>query len=153
MAERRVVVRGTEIVSSDDARVRRQKLARITFDSMIQFVGLLDAHGTVIEINAVALDGVGVKLSDVEGRSFWHTFWWQVSPEINAELRAMIARAGAGELVRWDTEIYGRSRAGRPRHRSDHRQESRRAARRHRLRPQRRARHRHGDRGPLAGIG
>ena len=29
----------------------RQKLARITLDSMVQFVGLLDAKGTVLEIN------------------------------------------------------------------------------------------------------
>lgn len=41
---------------------------------MVQFVGLLDAKGTVLEINQVALDGVGIKLSDVEGKPFWTTF-------------------------------------------------------------------------------
>lgn len=50
---------------------------------MVQFVGLLDAKGTVLEINQVALDGVGIRLSDVEGKPFWTTFWWQVSDEIN----------------------------------------------------------------------
>ena len=39
-------------------RIRLQKLARITLDSMVQFVGLLDANGTVLEINKVALDAV-----------------------------------------------------------------------------------------------
>jgi len=53
-------------------------LARITLDSMVQFVGLLDAQGTVLEINHVALDAVGIDLSDVEGKPFWTTFWWQV---------------------------------------------------------------------------
>jgi len=52
----------------------RQKLARITLDSMVQFVGLLDAQGTVLEINQVALDGVGIKLSDVEGKPFGRHF-------------------------------------------------------------------------------
>ena len=102
-------VRGTELLAGDSREQYRQKLARITLDSMVQFVGLLDAQGTVLEINQVALDAVGIKLSDVEGQPFWTTFWWQVSPEINAELREMIRRAAAGEFVRWDTEIYGRA--------------------------------------------
>ncbi len=106
---RHFVVQGTEILPADPARLRRQKLARITLDSMVQFVGLLDAAGTVLEINKVALDAVGITLSDVEGKPFWTTFWWQVSEEINQTLRESIARAAEGEFVRWDTEIYGRA--------------------------------------------
>jgi PAS domain S-box-containing protein len=102
-------VRGTEVLASDTREQYRQKLARITLDSMVQFVGLLDAQGTVLEINHVALDAVGIKLSEVEGKPFWTTFWWQVSEEINAGLRECIRRAAQGEFVRWDTEIYGRA--------------------------------------------
>jgi PAS domain-containing protein len=72
---------------------------------MVQFVGLLDANGTVLEINQAALDGGGIKLSEVEGKPFWTTFWWQVSAEINRGLRESILRASRGEFVRWDTEI------------------------------------------------
>ena len=104
-----VNVRGTELLASDTREQYRQKLARITLDSMVQFVGLLDAQGTVIEINQVALDGVGIKLSDVEGKPFWETFWWQVSEEINETLKTSIAQAKTGEFVRWDAEIYGRA--------------------------------------------
>ena len=104
-----VNVRGTELLASDTRERYRQKIARITLDSMVQFVGLLDAQGTVLEINQVALDAVGIKLSDVEGKPFWTTFWWQVSEEIRATLRASILRAAQGEFVRWDTEIYGRA--------------------------------------------
>jgi PAS domain S-box-containing protein len=102
-------VRGTELLGGDTRDQYRQKLARITLDSMVQFVGLLDVNGTVLEINQVALDGVGIKLSDVEGKPFWTTFWWQVSEEINQGLRDAILRASRGEFVRWDTEIYGRA--------------------------------------------
>ena len=108
-ATRPCIVRGTEILPTDPSRLRLQKLARITLDSMVQFVGLLDAKGTVLEINKVALDAVGIKLSDVEGKPFWTTFWWQVSEEIRANLKELIARAAQGEFVRWDTEIYGRA--------------------------------------------
>ena len=55
----RVAVHGTELRAEDPHEVHRQKLARITLDSMVQFVGLLDAEGTVLEINKVALDAVG----------------------------------------------------------------------------------------------
>ena len=108
-AEVLVNVRGTELLAGDTREQYRQKLARITLDSMVQFVGLLDAEGTVLEINHVALDAVGIKLSDVEGKPFWTTFWWQVSEEINATLRESIRRAAQGEFVRWDAEIYGRA--------------------------------------------
>lgn len=97
---------GTEFRSSDTRERYRQKLARITLDSLGQFVGLLDAEGTVLEINRVALDAVGMQLSDVEGRPFWTTFWWQVSEEIRSTLRESILRASQGEFVRWDTQIY-----------------------------------------------
>lgn len=70
---------------------------------------MLYAQGTVLEINKVALDAVGVKLAEVEGKPFWTTFWWLVSSAINTELKEMIARAAAGEFVRWDTEIFGRA--------------------------------------------
>ncbi len=102
-------VAGTELLADDTRERYRQKLARITLDSMVQFVGLLDEGGTVLEINRVALDAVGVQLSDVEGKPFWTTFWWQVSEEVNATLRDSIRRAAQGEFVRWDAEIYGRA--------------------------------------------
>jgi len=102
-------VRGTELLAGDTREQYRQKLARITLDTMAQFVCLLDANGTVLEINQVALDGAGIQLSDVEGKPFWTTFWWQVSEEINRGLRESILRASRGEFVRWDTEIYARA--------------------------------------------
>jgi PAS domain S-box-containing protein len=108
-SEQPVVVRGTRILPGDPRELYRQKIARITLDSMVQFVGLLDAEGTVLEINQVALDAVGITLAEVEGKPFWTTFWWQVSEEINATLRESIARATQGEFVRWDTPIYGRA--------------------------------------------
>jgi PAS domain S-box-containing protein len=104
-----VKVRGTGLLVGDTRELYRQKLARIILDSMVQFVGLLDAKGSVLEISRVALDAAGITLSDVEGRPFWTTFWWQVSEETNTTLQASILRAAQGEFVRWDTEIYGRA--------------------------------------------
>ncbi|MEA2753937.1 MAG: hypothetical protein QOJ54_226 [Aliidongia sp.] len=97
---------GAELLAGDTREHYRQKLARIMVDSMVQFVGLLDARGTVLDINPGALDGAGLRLCDVEGKPFWTIFWWQVSDEITARLRQSILRAAQGEFVRWDTELY-----------------------------------------------
>src|SRR6185295_15599582 len=104
-----VNVRGTELSAGDTREQYRQKLARIALDSMSQFVGLLDAKGTVLEINQAALDAAGIPLSEVEGKPFWTTFWWQVSEQAKATLRESILRASQGEFVRWEAEIYGRT--------------------------------------------
>jgi len=101
-----IVVHGTRITPGESLERHREKIARITLDSMVQFVGLLDAKGTVLEINKVALDAVGQTLADVEGRPFWTTFWWQVSAEANQGIRDAVARAAQGEFVRWDTPLY-----------------------------------------------
>jgi PAS domain S-box-containing protein len=107
--ETTITVHGTRLAPDETREHYREKIARITLDSMVQFVGLLDAAGTVLEINKVALDAVGVSLADVEGKPFWTTFWWQVSPEVNQGIRDAISRASKGEFVRWDTPIYGRA--------------------------------------------
>jgi PAS domain S-box-containing protein len=102
---------GIDLSAGVANELHRQKIARITLNAMLQFVGLLDAQGAILEINKATLDAAELKLSDVEGKPFWTTFWWQVSPAITTELRAMIARATAGALVRWDAEIFGRAGA------------------------------------------
>src|SRR6201995_5090832 len=98
MSANLVNVRAPPLLASDTREQYRQKLARITLDSMVQFVGLLDAKGTVLEINQVALDAVGITLSEVEGKPFLTTFWWQVSDEVNATLRESIERSSKGEF-------------------------------------------------------
>lgn len=39
------------IVPTDPRQRYREKIARVMLDSMVQFIGLLDARGTVLEIN------------------------------------------------------------------------------------------------------
>jgi PAS domain S-box-containing protein len=103
-------VHGTEIVAADTPQQYRQKLARIALDEMYQFVAILDVKGVLLEVNRAALEGAGLKLSDVEGKPFWECFWWAVSTEIQEKLRHSILRAAQGEFIRYDVEVYGRAR-------------------------------------------
>jgi PAS domain S-box-containing protein len=102
-------LREVTLSAADDLQTHREKLARIVLDEMYQFVGLLDANGNTLEINRAALEGAGIRLDDIQGTPFWEARWWQVSKETEAYQRELVRRAGTGEFVRSDIEIYGQA--------------------------------------------
>ncbi len=102
-------VRDVTLSQADDRQRHREKLARIVLDEMFQFVGLLDAQGLTLEINSTALEGAGIQLDEIQGKPFWQARWWAVSSETMEYQRELIRRASAGEFVRCDVEVYGRS--------------------------------------------
>lgn len=103
----RASVKGVAFTAWDSKDVRRQKLARIILDAMYQFLGLLDVHGTVLEINRAALEGAGIDLDDVVGKPFWEARWWAVSEDSRHRVRSMVEQARNGEFVRCDVEVFG----------------------------------------------
>lgn len=80
---------------------------RAIFDQSYQFIGLMEPDGTLIEANQTAVQFAGVTLDDVVGKKFWDTYWWQVSPETQEQLKAAVERAARGELVHYDVEVQG----------------------------------------------
>src|SRR5690606_2323107 len=78
--------------------------------AMYEFMGVLDPQGTVLLANPAALEGAGITDADVVGKPFWECAWWSVSEQTREDLRAVVARAAAGEFVRYDVEIFGRAR-------------------------------------------
>jgi PAS domain S-box-containing protein len=102
-----IAVRAVELRRADPPQTHREKLARILLDEMFQFVGLLDAQGTLIDVNRNALEGAGIELDRTLGLPFWEARWWQVSRETQEGVKDSIRRASAGEFVRYDVEIYG----------------------------------------------
>lgn len=104
LSVREVVLSGT-----DQPQTYREKLARIILDEMYQFVGLLDGKGATLEINRAALEGAGIRPSDIQDKPFWEARWWQVSRETREKQRQLVARAATGEFIRCDIEIYGKS--------------------------------------------
>ncbi|MEB3829076.1 PAS domain S-box protein [Phormidium sp. CCY1219] len=93
-----------------EAKIREsERKFRGIFNQSFQFVGLLHPDGTVIEANQTALDFAGIALSDVVGRPFWTTRWWQINPETQAQLKAAIARAARGETVNYEVDVIGKN--------------------------------------------
>ena len=80
---------------------------RAIFDQSYQFIGLMEPDGTLIEVNQTAAEFGGLTLQDVVGKPFWETYWWQISPTTQEQLKAAITRAAGGELVHYDVEVQG----------------------------------------------
>ncbi len=83
----------------------RERLFRAIFDQSFQFVGVLKPDGTVLEANQTALITAGLRLEDIVGTPFWENLWWQISPETTQQVRSAIARAAAGEVVRYEVDV------------------------------------------------
>ncbi len=92
-----------------ESDLMRLLLSRVTLNNMFQFSALLDANGTMWDVNHAALQGAGHTRADIHGKPFWEARWWQTSAETRAQLQAAIARAAAGEFVRYDVDIIGRA--------------------------------------------
>ncbi|WP_218933702.1 PAS domain-containing protein [Rubripirellula lacrimiformis] len=83
---------------------REAELRRV-IDHMLGFVGVLAVDGTLLEANATALQGGGLSRDDVVGKKFWDCGWWSYDPVIVNRLKDSIARAAAGEVVRYDVQV------------------------------------------------
>lgn len=85
-------------------RDSEERMRRI-LDNLFAFVGILEPDGTVLEANRAPLRAAGLDISDVRGKKFWDCFWWSHDPAIQADLEAAVARARAGETVRYDVPV------------------------------------------------
>lgn len=94
-----------ERIRAEAALRSSEQRFRAIFDNMFQLIGLLAPDGTVLEANHTALALAGLQHDDVVGRPFWETFWWQTSPDTQAQLRQAIAHAAQGEFVRYEVVI------------------------------------------------
>ena len=76
---------------------------RAIFDQTFQFIGLLDVHGSLLEMNQTALAFAGTRQEVVAGQPLWDTPWWNHSPSLQAQVRRAVAQAARGEVVRFET--------------------------------------------------
>jgi PAS domain S-box-containing protein len=87
----------TLAVSADDIRA--------VIDRTVGFVGLLAPDGTLREANATVLKAGGLRRDEVIGRKIWNTWWWSHDAGESRKLEAAVARAAAGETVRYDIRV------------------------------------------------
>ena len=93
--ERRVQ-QGTEDLAASEGRFRA------LFDQTFQLTGILDCAGTLLAANRAALAMIGADEASVLGKAFWRTPWWTHAEDQQGQLKDAIARAAAGEFVRFE---------------------------------------------------
>jgi two-component system CheB/CheR fusion protein len=84
-----------------------QRKTRSILDSSVQFMGLLDVDGILVEANSTSLSFIGKKREEVIGRPYWTTEWWGDSPELQNSVRDAVRRAAKGATVRMETRHRG----------------------------------------------
>ncbi len=87
------------VLQESEGRVRR------VLDSMFAFVGVMTTDGVLLEANRAPLQAAGIALEDVQGRYFWDTYWWSYDSAIQDWMRAAVAAAARGEVVRRDVVV------------------------------------------------
>lgn len=80
---------------------------RAIFDTMFQFIGLMQTDGTLLEANQTALNFGGLTPADVIGKPFWECHWWTISSETQATVKAAIQSAARGEFIRYEVDVLG----------------------------------------------
>ncbi|MGC4033129.1 MAG: PAS domain S-box protein [Tepidisphaeraceae bacterium] len=78
---------------------------RAIYESSFQQIGLLDPEGHLLEANATALVFIHRQLSEVRGRFFWDTEWWNHSPAVRSLCQDAVNRCAGGETVRFYRRI------------------------------------------------
>jgi len=91
--------------AEDALRESHQFTRRVLDNNFAAFVGVTTADGTVTYANRAPLEAAGIPASEVIGRKFWDCYWWNYSPEIQAQLRDACERAASGEIVRYDVPV------------------------------------------------
>jgi PAS domain S-box-containing protein len=94
-------------VQAEEALRESETRFRAIFNQTFQFMGLLKPDGTLLEANQTALDFGGIHHADIVHRPFWEARWWTISSETQNQLKDAIARAAAGEFVRYEVDVLG----------------------------------------------
>ena len=103
---KRLTVRGTELRSDDPPDVKQNKLARIAFDQIPAFIALLGCDGVVLECNRDAITHGAPRHGEIIGHPLVDALWSSAEERHSREaLQQAIARAAAGETVRFDSKL------------------------------------------------
>ncbi len=93
-----------ELRAKTDQLVLTERKSRALFDQTFQLTSLLDVDGRVLDVNKTALDFANLGLADVLSKPFWATPWCVPSDSLIVKVKDAIARAGGGELVRFESQ-------------------------------------------------
>ena len=86
----------------------RERQFQAVFNSMFQFVGLLEPNGRVLECNHAVHEMTGLPPGHMHGVPLWEGLWWKTDQD-RRDVKQWIDRAAAGEFVRHEVDIVDRN--------------------------------------------
>jgi len=95
----------TERAQAEMALADSERRFKAIFNSTYQLIGLLDATGTVLELNRTAQDFLGMELEDIVGRPIWEAGSSLLSPKAQERVRLAVQDASSGSPVRYEEEL------------------------------------------------
>jgi len=85
----------TERLHTEEVLRRNEQRFRSIFNGQFLFLAILAPDGSVLDINDLPLQAVGVPREAVLGKLFWETPWWRGLPEMQAGWPARLKAAAA----------------------------------------------------------
>lgn len=95
----------SQVITAELALREGEARSRQILDGLYGFIGLYTLDGVLIDTNEAPLQAAGIKKEEVLGQPFWDTYWWNYDKQVQAELKANIARAVHGEIVRYEAQM------------------------------------------------
>jgi PAS domain S-box-containing protein len=95
----------TEQKQAGEALRESQARLRAIYDGTYEYIGLLAPDGTLLEANRASLEFANNTREDLVGRPFWDTPWFTATPGAPELVRESIARASAGEFIRFEATV------------------------------------------------
>jgi PAS domain S-box-containing protein len=88
--------------------IESEKRFRAIFNESSHFIGVLDVKGKMLEINEQGYEYFGLLPEETVGRYLWDMKQWAHSPNSKERIKETVARATAGEIVRYHVEVRDR---------------------------------------------
>jgi PAS domain S-box-containing protein len=94
----------TERKQAEAALQTSERKFSAIFEQSFELMGIVSLDGVLLEVNQTALASIESQREDICGRYFWDTPWWH-TPQLQEQLQSAIARAGKGELIRYEVQF------------------------------------------------
>jgi len=90
--------------TTEKLSVSEQKFQAV-FNQTFQLIGILSPDGKIQKANQTALDFGHLTESDVLGKEFWETPWFENDHDLQNKLKFSIKHASKGEFVRFEMKL------------------------------------------------
>ncbi|WP_319471651.1 ABC transporter substrate-binding protein [uncultured Pseudodesulfovibrio sp.] len=88
---------------ADEALKNSEERFRAIFNQTYQFTGIVDLDGILVQVNDSALKIFSLTRTEVVGKPFCQSGWWEQDDKTQDWINSIIKRASEGEIIREET--------------------------------------------------